>query len=203
MLEKLNENNELYASLNVEEYPNTTPDKREAEIEALMLMYATSRKETRIKKRFVDCSLRATYKIKSTLAITIEVIIPTTIAAAINDKNFSFQWRMAIQNELQDKITNEYEFEAVSTQHSRMIVRGMWLFETKANSETNAIDFKASWVNNDSTKTKTMIYTNNIAGINLTKVNETNEDRNATASQIDDLNWRMEIEAGVTNKFDS
>ena len=60
---------------------------------------------------------------------------------AINDSDFSFQWRMAIQTELQNKITSGYQFQAVATQHSRMIVNGMWVFETKANSKTNAIDF--------------------------------------------------------------
>ena len=124
------DDNDSNASEDVEGYPNTSPDEHELEIEAVMLMYATSRKETQVNKRFVDCSLRATYKIKSTLAITVKVIIPATVAAAINDKEFSFKWRMAIQNELQNKITNEYKFEAVSTQQSRMIVRGMWIFET-------------------------------------------------------------------------
>ena len=107
---------------------------------------------------------------------------------------------MAIQNELQNKITTGYKFEAASTQHSRMIVRGMWIFETKANSDTKAVDFKASWVNNDSTITKTMIYTSNIAGINLIKVNDTSESR--TTTQIDDLNWRMKIEANVKARVD-
>ena len=91
MIEKLIKNDAYNASLNIEEYPNTTLDKNEADIEALMLMYATSPKETHVKKRFVDCSLGATYKIKSNLAITIEVTIPTTITAAINDEHFSYQ----------------------------------------------------------------------------------------------------------------
>ena len=42
------------------------------------------------------------YKVE-TLGTVTEIKIPTNIAAALNDKLYSYQWRMAIQSELQRK----------------------------------------------------------------------------------------------------
>ena len=194
MIEKLNN-----PSSTVEIYPNTTLDKHEAEIESLMLMYATTPKKTFITKRFVDCALGATYKVKSTLDAVIKIRNPTTIAAALSDEHYSYQWRMAIHNELQNKIENDYEFETVTTsQNSRKVIKGVWIFETEANSDTNAIDFKASWVNNDSTKITTKTYKSNITGVNLTNVKVTQRNHVVTHENlIQGFGRCLAMEAGV------
>ena len=87
--------------------------------------------------------------------------------------------------------------------NSLKIVKGVWIFETEANSDTNAIDFKASWVNNDSTKITTMTYTSNIAGMNLTNVNVTNEAHAVVPDNPIDFNWRLAIEAEVECKHNN
>ena len=167
MVEDLDGDDAHDACFNVDAYPNTILDKHEAEIEVLMLMYATTPKQTFTGKRFVDCALGTTNIVKSTHDTVIEIKIPTTVAAALNDKHFSYKWRMAIQSELQQKIENGYKFEAVITSlDSRKVMKGVWIFDTEANLDTTAIDFKAPWVNDDSTKITTVTYTSNIAGVN-------------------------------------
>ena len=85
---------------------------------------------------------------------------------------------MAIQSELQQKFADGYEFETVFTNlDSTEVMKGVWIFETEANSDTTAIDFKATWVNNDSTKVTTVAYKSTIAGMTLTSVNVTNVDK--------------------------
>ena len=167
-------------------------------------MYATTRKENCVSKRFVDCAPGVTYVVKSTLDAVTEIIIPTTIGAALNDKHFSYQWRLAIHNELKKKIENNYEFEAMTTNlNSCKVVKGVWIFETKANSDTNAIDFKASWVNNDSTKITTMTYKSKIAGVNLTNVNVTQKGHTAVPENpIDDYEWCLAMETEIEEKHD-
>ena len=75
-------------------------------------------------------------------------------------KRFAYQWRMAIEGELQQMFATGYKFEVVITNPDyREVMKGVWIFETKANPHTTAIDFKAHWVNDDSTVTKTVAYT--------------------------------------------
>ena len=101
-------------------------------------MCTTTLKETFNGKQFLD-HFDATYGVKSSLGTVTEIKIPTSIAAALNDTSFSYQWLMAIQNELQQKFADGYEFETVIT----MVMEGTWIFETEANSDIAAIDFKA------------------------------------------------------------
>jgi hypothetical protein len=147
-------------------------------VEALLAMCATALKETFTDKHFFDYAFGATYKVKSTLGAVIEIKIPTTIAAALNDKRFAYQWRMAIQDELQYKFATGYEFKTVITNlNSREVMQGIWIFETETNPDTTAIDFEAKWVNDNSTKTTTVAYETTIAGMRLSGVNVTNVDK--------------------------
>ena len=47
-------------------------------------------------------------------------------------------------------------------------MKGMWFFDTEANKETDSIDFKATWMNNDSTKTTVLTYKLTKSGVHLT-----------------------------------
>ena len=118
-------------------------------------MCTTTLKDT-FNRRFLEF-FDATYvmELKYYLTPIVEVTIPTTIASALTDELFAYQWLMAIQNELQMKFINGYEFETVIT----MVMGGAWLFETKASTEIQAaIDFKATRTDVASTETKTVIY---------------------------------------------
>ena len=85
---------------------------------------------------------------------------------------------MAIQSELQPKFAEGYEFETVvANLDSPKVMKGVWIFETEANSDTTAINFNATWVNNDSTKITTVAYKSTIAGMTLTGVNVTKVDK--------------------------
>ena len=43
-----------------------------------------------------------------------------------------------------------YEFGTMLTNlDSRYMMKGIWIFETEANSDMDTIDFEATWVNND------------------------------------------------------
>ena len=127
--------------------------------EALLIMCTTTLKDT-FNMKFLEF-FDATYvmKISYYCAPFLEITIPTTIASALTDE-FAYQWLMAIQNELQLKFINGYEFETVI----KMVMGGAWLFETKASTEIHAaIDFKATRTDVASTESKTVIYeyTNN------------------------------------------
>ena len=81
---------------------------------------------------------------------------------------------MAFQNELQIKFPEGYEFETMLTNlDSRYVMKGIWIFETEANSDTDTIDFRATWVNNDSPKTTTVTYKSTQSGVHLTGVTVT------------------------------
>ena len=78
---------------------------------------------------------------------------------------------MTMQNELQIKFAEGYEFETMLTHlDSRYVMKGIWIFETEANSENDAIDFKATWVNNDSAKTTTVTYKSSKSRVKLTGI---------------------------------
>ena len=56
-------------------------------------MRTTTLEEAFNGERFFDYASEATYKVKA-LDTVIDIKIPTTIAAALNDKRFSYQWRI-------------------------------------------------------------------------------------------------------------
>jgi len=74
-------------------------------VEALLVMCTTTLKETFNGKQFFD-HFDATYEVKSSLGTVIKIKIPTTIAAALTNTCFSYQWLMAIQNELQQNFAD-------------------------------------------------------------------------------------------------
>ena len=53
------------------------------------------------------------------------------------------------------------------------VMKGMWFFETEANKDTDSIDFKATWMNNDSTKTTVLTYKSVKSGVHLTNISVT------------------------------
>ena len=73
---------------------------------------------------------------------------------------------MAVQHDLQTKFEEDYAFEPILTDDdTRYVMKGMWFFDTEANKETDSIDFKATWMNNDSTKTTVLTYKSTKSGV--------------------------------------
>jgi hypothetical protein len=125
-------------------------------------------------KRHFDYAAKATFKPSTRFDDVFEIVIPTTIQAALRDKDYSYQWQMAVQDDLQIKFEEGYAFEPILTSKDpRCVMKGVWIFDTKANKETDSIDFKATWLNNDSAKTTTVTYKSTKSGIQLTGIKNT------------------------------
>ena len=168
------------AANNIEEEPSKKAEPEPGDqdwIKTLLHMSTKPLTEAYDDKRHFNFAADATFKPNESRDTTIEIPIPTTIAAALNGKRFSFQWRMAVESELQIKFEEGYEFEHILTDNdswSCYVIKGMWFFDTLANKATDSIDFKATWLNNDSHTTTIVTYKSTKSGVHHigTKVTE-------------------------------
>ena len=77
----------------------------------------------------------------------IYVEIPANGAVAINDLIYGISWMKAMANEMELKHRTNYMFEVrLTVPGQRMVMKGNWIFSTKADPYSASIIFDARWV---------------------------------------------------------
>ena len=97
--------------------------------------------------------------------------MPANAAMAINDPVYGSCWLKAMENEMEMKHRMNYQFEArLTIPEQRVVMKGNWIFSTKADPHAANIVFVARWVLMGYNTIRSITYMHTYADMGLSTV---------------------------------
>ena len=118
----------------------------------------------------------AKFKVTKNYGSITVVTILRNAEMALNDPHFGNCWQMAMENELENLHQAKHKFETILTiPEGREVMKGNWVYQTRADPHASEIIFYARWVPEGYTTIESTGYMNTYADMGLQTIDVEHE----------------------------